>query len=79
MALHFLIRSKILNYKEVVNSICGDERVFFCLNTDQCNCADFSLYDPHQKHIIIGDLRIIKNNKLKKLLTKGPNYRESEQ
>ena len=31
----------------------------------------------HIKHIIIGDLKIIENEKLRKLLTKGPNYRES--
>ena len=31
----------------------------------------------HIKHIITGDLKIIENEKLRKLLTKGPNYRES--
>ena len=30
------IRNKILNYKETVNSIYGDEDISFCLNTDQC-------------------------------------------
>ena len=64
-----------MNYKEAVNSICGDEDVF-CLNADQCDCADYSFCDLHQKHVIAGDLRIIKDNKLRKLLTKGPNYRE---
>ena len=34
------IRSKILNYKEAVNSICVDEDVSFCFNIDQCDCAD---------------------------------------
>ena len=70
------IRNKILNYKEAVNSIYGDKDVSFCLNTEQCDCADCSFCDPHHKYIITGDLRIIKNNKLRKLLTKGPNYRE---
>ena len=32
--------------------------------------------DPHHKHIITGDLRITENKKLRKLLTKGPNYTE---
>ena len=31
---------------------------------------------PHHKHIVTGDLRIIENSKIRKLLTKGPNYRE---
>ena len=32
----------------------------------------------HQKYIVTGDLRIIKNSKLRKLLSKGPNYRENK-
>ena len=70
------IRNKILNYKETVNSISVDEEVSFCLNTDTCDCAESEFCDPHHKHIITGDLRLIKNSKLRKLMTKGPNYRE---
>ena len=62
----------ILNDKEIVSFICVDEDVSFCLNTDQCGCAD-----PHHDHIITGGLLIIKNNKSRKLLTMGPKYRES--
>ena len=40
----------------------------FFLDNDQC--------DSHHKHIIKEDLWIIKNNKLRKLLTKGPHYTE---
>ena len=48
--------------------------------TDQCDCdcADSSSWDPHYKHKITEDLRTIKNNKLRKLPTKGPNYREPQ-
>ena len=70
------IRNKILNYKEAVNSIYGDEDVSFCLNSDQCDYADSSFCDPRHKHIITKDIRIIKNKILRKLLTKGPNYRQ---
>ena len=70
------IRNKILNYKETVNSMSVDEEVSFCLNTDTCDCAESEFCDPHHKHIITGDLRLIKNSKLCKLMTKGPNYRE---
>ena len=72
-----MIKNKILNYKEAVNFIYVYEDVSFCLNTDQCHCAISSFWDPHHhKHTITGDLRILKNNKLRELLTKGPNYRE---
>ena len=32
-------------------------------------------YEPHG-HVITGDLRIVKNRKLRRLLEKGPKYRE---
>ena len=49
----------------------------FCLNTDKCDCADSSFCNPHYKHIITGDLQIIKYSKLQKLLTKGSNREPS--
>ena len=36
------------------------EDVTFYLSTDQSDCADSSFCDTHRKHIITGDLRIIK-------------------
>ena len=53
--------------------------MFFCLNTDYCDCADSSFYDPDHKHIITGDLQIIKNNKLRKLLKMGQTMENPEQ
>ena len=41
-----------------------------------CDCVSSDFSDPHHKHIITGDLRIVQNCKLRKLLTKGPNYHE---
>ena len=70
------IRNIILNCKGAVNFIYADETECFFLNTDQCDCADSSTCDPHHKHIITGDLQIIKNGKLRKLLTNGANYKE---
>ena len=67
---------KTLNYKHAVNSIYVDEDVSFCFNTDQCYCTNSSFCGPHHKHIITEDLRIIKNSKLIKLLTRSSNYRE---
>ena len=70
------IRNKILNYKETVNSILVDDEVSFSLNTDNCECQNSIFCDPHHKHVVTGDLRIIENPKLRKLLAKGPGYRE---
>ena len=70
------IRSKIFNYKEVVqetdiDSFLEDPSLL------PCSCAGSSFIDTHHGHIITGDLRIVENNKLRKLLTKGPKFRES--
>ena len=42
-----------------------------------CSCAESEFCDPEHKHIVSGDLRLIKNNKLRSLLCKGPKYREA--
>ena len=78
MKLDAPIRSKILNYKETVSSlkICVDEDVSFVENLPSCHCIDSEFCNPHHKHIVSGDLRIISNTKLRKLISKGPNYRE---
>ena len=47
-----------------------------CLNTDHCDCPDSSFSDSQYKFIITWDLQIIKHSKLRKNLSKGPNYRE---
>lgn len=60
----------MLNYKETVNSIYGDENVSFNLNTDQCDCGDSSSRNPHHKHIITGNLPIIKKQ-IRKTSDKG--------
>ena len=72
------IRGKILNYKETVSSlkIEVDEDVSFVENLLTCDCSASQFCDPHHNHIVSGDLRIIDNSKLRKLFSKGPNYRE---
>ena len=64
------IRNKLFNYKETVENITLDK------NDINCNCHNSEYRDLSSGHIITGDLRIIKNNKLRKLMCKGPNYRE---
>ena len=52
------------------------EEVSYIPNTDTCECRYSQFCDPHHEHGITGDLRIIDNSKLKKLMTKGRNYRD---
>jgi hypothetical protein len=75
------IRSKILNYNDAVNSlqIDIDEDVSVVHNLPSCDCSSSSFCDPHHHHIVTGDLRIIENDKLRRLFSKGPNYREAKQ
>ena len=53
-----------------------DSEISFTLNTDCCECEHSLFIDAHHKHVIAGDLRIVGNSKLWKLLTKCPKYRE---
>ena len=74
------IRSKILNYKKTVNylNIVRDGRKYTVENLPICTCIESPFCDSHHKHILTRDLRIIKNSKLRKLLSKGQNYRENK-
>ena len=44
------------------------------LTTCACNNSEFK--DNNHGHIVTGDLRIVKDVKLRKLLSKGPDFRE---
>ena len=46
------------------------------MNNLPCSCTPSSFTDPNHGHIVTGDLRIVQNNTLRKLLCKGPKYRE---
>ena len=83
MKLTSPIRSSIMNYEETVRSIHfeKDEGVSFFVDSTSgapypCSCSESEFCDPHHKHIVTGNLRVVENQKLRKLLTKGPNYRE---
>ena len=71
------IRSAILNYNKFVCSL--DLNAFHLNNSIiPCHCHEFDnkYIDNHHKHILTGDLSIITNDKLSKLILKGPKYRE---
>ena len=62
-----------------MNSIYAEDEILFTLNTDPCKREHFTFIVPHHKHVITGDFGIVGKSKLRKLLTKGPNYRDLDQ
>ena len=58
-----------LSFKQVNNSKVEIE------NLPECNCSESSFCDPAHGHVVTGNIIIIKNNKLRKLLSKGPNLK----
>ena len=74
-SLNTPISSKIFNFNKFVTSL--DVQSYLKDSSFlPCNCADSPFRDKHHGHIISGDLRLVKDNKLRKLFTKGPKYRE---
>ena len=69
------ISTTFFNFNEFVNNLDLD---LFLANPDSlpCKCNNSPFVDKYQKHVVTGDLRIIKNNALRKLFIKGPKYRE---
>ena len=70
------IRNKILNYKDTVHNIDTNDQATFGTNIASCSCSSSPFVDQNHGHILTGDLRIIKNEPLRKLIQKGPNFRE---
>ena len=71
------IGSKIFNFNKFVNKL--DVKAFLDDNsTLPCECSGSQFIDKDHNHVITGNLKIISNNKLRKLFSKGPKYRESK-
>ena len=70
------IRNKILNYKDTVQNINTTDRETFGTGLSSCNCASSEFVDQNHGHVVTGNLRIIQNKHLRKLIQKGPNFRE---
>ena len=69
------IRSKIFNFNKFSSEL--DTTAFVKDNSIvPCACQGSSFVDSHHNHVVSGDLRIVKKSKLRKLLTRGPKYRE---
>ena len=69
------VSSKIFNYNDFVSSLDVDS---FLNNPNSipCECENSPFADTHHQHIITGDLRIVQNTKLRKILSRGPKFRE---
>ena len=69
------ISPSIFNLKKFVSSITIDQ---FLIDPSiiVCNCVDSPFKDSYHGHIGTGDLRIIKDNKLRNICTKGTKYQE---
>ena len=49
------------------------------INTSfSCDCSSSEFCDPHHGHVVTGNLKIIKDRKLRSLLCKGPTFREAK-
>ena len=74
------IRNKILNYRQTVSSlhVDTDDEVAILSEQLSCECNQSPFCDLTHQHIVTGDLRIIKNDKLRKLFSRGLNYREKK-
>lgn len=70
------IRTSIFNYKQTVSSINVNDHLTYGTNLPSCDCHNSPFIDRDHNHIITGDLRLIENQHLRKLISKGPNYRE---
>ena len=69
------IRSKIFNHKEFIK-ISNTKHILDNMNKLPGNCSTSPFTDANHGHIVNGDICIVQNNKLRKLLCKGPKYRE---
>ena len=70
------IRNKIFNYKDVVSNIDINDNISYGTGLTSCDCSTSVFCNRDHGHILTGDLRIIANDKIRKLISRGPNYRE---
>ena len=71
------IRNQVFNYKDTVSSIDSGDTRAFGVGIESCQChLHEEFVNKDHGHVLTGDLRFIENSKLRKLLSKGPNFRE---
>lgn len=70
------IRNKIFNYRKAVDGLRLDAWTKYKNLTTDCECHTSSYRDKDHGHVITGDLKIVRNATLRKMLRFGPNFRE---
>ena len=69
---------KILNYKDTVSSIDTNDDITYGTGIVEYDRQQYKGFvNENHGHVLTGDLRIITNSKLRKLVSKGPNFREA--
>ena len=71
------VRNKIFNFNNFLSDL-NIDTVLSDISSLPCDCQGSQYIDKDHGHILTGDLRIIQNNKLRKILCKGPKYRENK-
>ena len=69
------IRSKIFNHKEFIKTL-DTKDILDDMSNLPGNCTTSPFTDLNHGHVVTGDISTVQNNKLTKLLYKGPKYRE---
>ena len=72
------IKNKIINCKETVSSIGTNDDIKNGTGIVQCDCQQHKDFvEENHGYVLTGDLRTITNSKLRKLVSKSPNFREA--
>ena len=67
------VGSKLFNFAPTLSNLNASE---YLPSPQTCQCKESKFcYEPHV-HVTTGDLRVIENATLRKLVAKGPKYRE---
>ena len=61
---------------ETTNNINATDMLTYGTGINMYSCKNSNFTNQHHGHILTGDLRIIENDKLRKVISKGPNYKE---
>ena len=69
------IASKIFNYKATLRDF---DLATFISDPTSCSCDTSCFNCVPVGQVVTGDLSIVKNDKLRSLMSKGPKYREPQ-
>ena len=72
------IRGQFFNCHQALANLYLDDIIANYENLE-CECKDSKFTDPHHLHIITGDLSIVEQDMLRKVMQGGPNFREQPQ